>query len=194
MKLWYFNYGLYLPLISNHQGVFMARLRYVEKETAGPEQEKILAQLTQKSGKIANMWKLWGHSPLTLEAYMVFSKSLVKGTLDPKLRELAYLKTSLTNGCAYCTEGHKGPARRAGVTDQQMEEIANSSESASFSELEKLVLRYAEELTRTVRTSDAVMAELKKNLSEADIVELTVTIGLANLTNRFNMSMMTDLD
>src|SRR6185436_8026653 len=187
MKSWYFNYGLYLLLISKHQGVFMARLRYVEKETAGPEQEKILAQLTQKSGKIANMWKLWSHSPLTLEAYMVFSKSLVKGSLDPKLRELAYLKTSLINGCAYCAEGHKGPARRVGVTDQQIQEIGNSSESAAFSDLEKVVLRYAEELTRTVRTSDEVMAELKKSLSEADIVELTVTIGLANLTNRFNM-------
>jgi len=171
----------------------MARLRYVEKETAGPEQEKILAQLTQKSGKIANMWKLWSHSPQTLEAYMVFSKSLVKGTLDPKLRELAYLKTSLINGCAYCAEGHKGPARRAGVTEQQIQDVGNS-ESAAFSDLEKLVLRYAEELTRTVRTSDDVMNELKKSLSEADIVELNVTVGMANLTNRFNMSMMTDLD
>jgi len=171
----------------------MARLRYVEKETAGPEQEKILAQLTQKSGKIANMWKLWSHSPQTLEAYMVFSKSLVKGTLDPKLRELAYLKTSLINGCAYCAEGHKGPARRAGVTEQQIQDVGNS-ESAAFSDLEKLVLRYAEELTRTVRTSDDVMNDLKKSLSEADIVELNVTVGMANLTNRFNMSMMTDLD
>ena len=159
----------------------MARLRYVEKETAGPDQEKILAQLTQKSGKIANMWKLWGHSPLTLEAYMVFSKSLVKGTLDPKLRELAYLKTSLLQ-------------KLSGEMETQIQEIENSSESAAFSDLEKLVLRYAEELTRTVRTSDDVMAELKKNLSEADIVELNLTVGQANLTNRFNMSLMTDLD
>lgn len=172
----------------------MARLRYVEKETAGPEQEKILAQLTQKSGKIANMWKLWSHSPQTLETYMGFSKSLVKGSLDPKLREMAYLKTSVINGCAYCAEGHKGPARRAGVTEQQIQEIGNYSDSTAFSDLEKLVLRYAEDLTRTVRTGDDVMAELKKNLSEADIVELSVTVGMANLTNRFNMSLMTDMD
>ena len=172
----------------------MARLRYVEKENATPEQEKILAQLTQKSGKVANMWKLFSHSPLTLEAYMPFSKSLVKGTLDPKLRELAYLKTSAINGCAYCAEGHKGPARRVGVTEQQIQEIANSADSAAFSDLEKLVLRYAEELTRTVRTSDDVMKELKKHVSEADIVELNLTVGLANLTNRFNMSLMTDPD
>ena len=81
-----------------------------------------------------------------------------------------------------------------GVTDQQILEIDNYAESAAFSDLEKLVLRYAEELTRTVRTSDDVMSELKKSLSEADIVELNVTVGMANLTNRFNMSLMTDLD
>jgi len=172
----------------------MARIKYLEKETAGPEQEKILTQLTQKSGKIANMWKLWGYSPLTLEAYMAFSKSLVKGTLDPKLRELAYLKSSQLNGCNYCAEGHKGPARRVGVTDQQILEIADYANSAAFSDLEKLVLRFAEELTRTVRTSDDVMEGLKANLSEPDLVELAVTVGMANLTNRFNMSLMTDPD
>jgi len=172
----------------------MARIRYVEKESAGPEQEKILTQLTQKSGKIANMWKLWGHSPHTLEAYMAFSKSLVKTSLDAKLRELAYIKTSLINGCAYCAEGHKGPARRVGVTEEQIQEIGNPSASAAFSDLEKLVLQYAEELTRTVRTSDELMAELKKSLSDSDIVELTITVGLANLSNRFNMSLMTDMD
>ena len=58
----------------------MARLSYVEKETAKPEQEKILSQLTQKSGRIANIWKLWSHSPLTLETFMTFYKTLMKGT------------------------------------------------------------------------------------------------------------------
>ena len=48
----------------------MARLSYVEKQGAAPDQEKMLAQLTQKSGKIANIWKLWAHSPLTLETFM----------------------------------------------------------------------------------------------------------------------------
>ena len=41
----------------------MARLRYVEKETATPEQDRVLTQFTQKSGKIANIWKLWRLRP-----------------------------------------------------------------------------------------------------------------------------------
>src|ERR1043165_813409 len=90
---------------------WMARLSYVEKDAATPDQEKILAQVTQKSGKIANIWKLWAHSPLTLETFAGFYKTLMKGSLDPKLRELAYLKTSSVNNCAYCAEGHKGSGR-----------------------------------------------------------------------------------
>ena len=38
------------------------------------------------------------------------------------------------------------------------------------------------------------MEELKKHLSEPDIVELNLSVGTANLTNRFNMSLLTDLD
>ena len=172
----------------------MARLNYVEKEQANPEQEKILSQLTQKSGKIANIWKLWSHSPLTLETFMSFYKTLMKGSLDGKLRELAYIKTSMLNDCAYCAEAHKGVARKIGLTDQQLQEINNYESSGLFSPVEKLVLKYAEELTRTAKSSNNVVQELKKHLSEEQLVELNLTVGTANLTNRFNMSFMTDLD
>ena len=68
----------------------MAHLSYVEKEGAAPDQEKILAQVTQRSGKIANIWKIFAHSPLMLETFMPFYKTLMtKGVLDGKLRELA---------------------------------------------------------------------------------------------------------
>src|SRR5436190_11681137 len=110
----------------------MARLSYVEKDVAGPDQEKILAQMTQKSGKIANIWKLWAHSPLTLEMFMPFYKTLMmKGSLDGKLRELAYVKTSHINGCPYCAGPHKAVGLKIGVTEQQFQEIDNYADSTS---------------------------------------------------------------
>lgn len=172
----------------------MARLPYVESETASPEQKEALAKVTQKSGKIANFWKLWGHSPQTLEAFLPFNKSLSKGTLDPKLRELAYVKASQINDCAYCGNAHKAGGLRVGVTEQQFQELGNYAASTLFSPLEKLVLQYTEELTRTAKSSEEMIAELKKHLSPQDLVELNLTVGLANLTNRFNMSLLTDLD
>ena len=173
----------------------MAHLSYVEKEGAAPDQEKILAQVTQRSGKIANIWKIFAHSPLMLETFMPFYKTLMtKGVLDGKLRELAYLKTSSINGCAYCANAHKPSGAKFGVTDQQLQEIDSYENSPLFSPVEKAVLRYAEELTRNVKTSDESMKELKKYLNEAQIVELNLTIGVANLTNRFNVSFATDPD
>src|SRR5205809_862330 len=116
----------------------MARLSYVDHETATPEQQRVLAQVTQKSGKIANIWKLFAHSPQLLETFSAFYKTLMKGTLDPKLRELAYTKVSTLNECPYCAESHKAGGRRAGLTDQQILEIGNFTESSAYSPLEKL--------------------------------------------------------
>ena len=173
----------------------MARLSYIEKEGAQPDQEKILAQVTQKSGKIANIWKLMAHSPMTLETFMPFYKTLMmKASLDGKLRELAYFKTSMINGCPYCAGSHRTVGLKVGITEQQFQELEHYESSTHFSPTEKAVLRYAEELTRHIKTSDESMKELKKYLSEAQIVELTLTIGVANLTNRFNVSLATDPD
>src|SRR5215813_3962226 len=123
--------------ILSRSGGLMARLPYVEKEGAGPEQEKILAQVTQKNGKIANIWKLWAHSPMTLETFMPFYKTLMlKSSLEGKLRELAYVKTSMINGCPYCAGPHRTTGLKLGVTEQQLQELESFEESTVFSPME----------------------------------------------------------
>lgn len=75
-----------------------------------------------------------------------------------------------------------------------MADLANFESSNAYSPLEKLVLRYAEDLTRKVSTSEDVFNELRKHLNETQMVELNLIVGLANLTNRFNESFKTDVD
>jgi alkylhydroperoxidase family enzyme len=51
---------------------------------------------------------------------------------------------------------------------------------------EQAALKFAEKLTRESRNiSDADIAALKQHFSDAEIVDLDLLIGLANLTNRF---------
>jgi AhpD family alkylhydroperoxidase len=118
----------------------------------------------------------------------------MKGTLDAKLRELAYIKVSLVNNCPYCAGPHITMGQRAGLTEDQIREIADYRSSQAFTDLEKLVLQYAEELTRNVKRTDDLLEALKNHLSEKALVELNLTIGMANLTNRFNVSFATDPD
>lgn len=53
-----------------------------------------------------------------------------------------------------------------------------------YSELERLVIRYAEQLTTTVETDEALDAQLRKHLSDRELVELAVTVATANATTR----------
>lgn len=55
-----------------------------------------------------------------------------------------------------------------------------------FSAKEQAALAYAEKLTRSSKDiTDADVAGLKKHFSDAEIVDLHLLVGLANLTNRF---------
>ncbi len=55
---------------------------------------------------------------------------------------------------------------------------------AEYSELEQLVIRYAEQLTTRVETDEALDAQLRKHLSDRELVELAVTVATANATTR----------
>jgi alkylhydroperoxidase family enzyme len=66
--------------------------------------------------------------------------------------------------------------------------------SPVYDDLQKLVIEYAEELTKTVSTPESLMNQLKERLSEQELVELNLTVGLAQVTNRFNESFKIDLD
>jgi alkylhydroperoxidase family enzyme len=57
---------------------------------------------------------------------------------------------------------------------------------ARFTEKERAALVYAEKLTRTPHEiTDADVASLKKYFSDAEVVDLHLLVGAANLTNRF---------
>ncbi len=64
-----------------------------------------------------------------------------------------------------------------------------------FSEEERTVIRFAEQLTAwpgTIQQAD--LDVLGKHFSAEQITELVLTIGTANLTNRFNEGMRTPVD
>lgn len=77
--------------------------------------------------------------------------------------------------------------RKEGVSDQQIFELADYQSSSAFSPQEKLVLRYAEEMTQTpVEVPDELFEELRREFSPTQLVELTSAIAWENYRARFN--------
>lgn len=72
--------------------------------------------------------------------------------------------------------------------------MAESQTSPLFDATDRLVLRYAEVLTRENRVSDELYAELAARFSQQELIELCFTVGLAALVNRVHATFRTDVD
>ena len=73
------------------------------------------------------------------------------------------------------------------MTEAQLLDLARYRESEAFSALEKAVLDYAVALSRTpANASDELVAQLRRDLSDEQLVELTAAIAWENFRARFN--------
>lgn len=80
----------------------MAVVNPVPKEKAAAEVKDIFANLTQKFGHMPNFFGLMAHRPAVLKNFLPLYGSVTgEGTVEAKYKELAYLKTSMLNGCEY---------------------------------------------------------------------------------------------
>ena len=66
--------------------------------------------------------------------------------------------------------------------------------SPLFDELERLVIRYAEQMTTRVQVEPALVEQLGKQLSPAQLAQLTLSVAAANFTNRFNEALGAELE
>ena len=72
------------------------------------------------------------------------------------------------------------------MSPQQIQDLEQYEQSTAYGDLEKAVLRFAEQWTRQGRVASDVLEQLQRSLSPAQLATLAATVGLANWTNRFD--------
>ncbi len=77
---------------------------------------------------------------------------------------------------------------------EKFEALPQYETSALFDEVERLVIRYAEQMTTRVQVDTALVEQLAKHLTAEQLVQLTLSIAAANFTNRFNEALGTELE
>ena len=78
----------------------MPLLEPVGDDTTSEPAKATFEKLHAKLKMVPNIFRTMAHAPEVLDATLTFNASFQSG-LDPKLRELAYLKTSVINECHY---------------------------------------------------------------------------------------------
>lgn len=171
----------------------MALVSYVST-AAAPETIRARFETLEKKGhEVPNFLRTLAHSPEIMEGFIALNGALGRMQLDPRLRELAYIRASEINACGYCLQHHKRAGRKAGLDERQANETEGAEGSEIYDELQKDVVRYTEEVTRNVAVSDEVIDRLRRKLSDRELVELAATVALANFTNRISGTLRLEL-
>lgn len=78
------------------------KIEPVEKDQAAESAQPIYERLEKKSGRVLNFFKMIAHKPNALGPFIEFySQVWSAGALSARIKELAYLRTSIMNGCEY---------------------------------------------------------------------------------------------
>jgi AhpD family alkylhydroperoxidase len=174
----------------------MSRIERVSPSQAGPLTGLLLRFARRKVGALAGTdpdgaigpLEAYARRPRLLFAYGMFEDATARLDRVPhRLKTLAELKAATMSTCEYCIDIGSQIARRSGISDAELLDLARYRDSDRFDELDKLVLDYAVGMSRTpVDVPEELFARLREHLDDDQIVELTNLIALENMRGRFN--------
>jgi len=132
-----------------------------------------------------------GHNPRVLATDARFETSLSRwNRLDPTLKALAVMASAVRIGCSWCVDFGFWISTQGGVDPEKLRAVPTWRDSDVFTDLERQVLAYAEAATATPPTvTDEMVAELRRRLDDAQLVELTMMIAVENVRSRFNSAL-----
>ena len=125
---------------------------------------------------------------LALVALPFLGASLGAGSTGARVKELAILRTSAVLACRYCVAAHTTVALDVGLTDAEVRGLRGEVQWADeFDDPAELaLLAWIDEVAGgRGAVSAAVTEAAKAHFEDYELVELTNTIGVTMLLNRF---------
>jgi len=153
----------------------MPRIPYYEVENATGKHAEFLDKLKPH----LNIYRMLANSEAGLKGFIRMGNALLyRCELDAQLRELAIVRVGRLSRAAYEVFQHERIAREAGVAEEKIAALRDATiEAAVFSDNEKAVLRYTDDVVRNVKASDKNLKAVQAFLTPGAVVELTLTIG-----------------
>jgi AhpD family alkylhydroperoxidase len=125
-------------------------------------------------------------APEAMKAMYLLERHLKASSLGGSLLELVKMRASQINGCAFCLDMHSKDARANGETEQRLYELNAWRETPFYTGRERAALEWTESLTLVAQTHvpDEVYEAVRKEFTEAELVDLTYAVMAINSWNR----------
>ncbi|MBZ9643991.1 carboxymuconolactone decarboxylase family protein [Streptomyces sp. PSKA30] len=146
-------------------------------------------------GRVPNIFTTLVRHPDLYEQFLPFGGQLLrKGRLPERLRERLILRTSCNTGARYEWGRHLPLARAAGITDADIDRVTEGPEAPGWTDLERHLIRAADELNSGATLSDATWEALTRHFGDAELIEIVMLVGQYHMVAFFLNSTGVQLD
>ena len=85
--------------------------------------------------------------------------------------------------------------RGIGISEEKLRHLGDDTlPEGVYTEAEVAIIRYAQKSTKLLPIDDSTYQALAKHFSVPQIIEICLNVGLAQITNRFNATFLTEVD
>jgi alkylhydroperoxidase family enzyme len=148
------------------------------------EWDEELSAMTGPSGASLNIFGTLAHHPKLLKRWLVFGNHvLAKSTLPARDRELLILRTGWRCRSPYEWGQHVAIARGIGITDDEIDRIAQGPDAQGWDDFDALLLRAADELHDDACIAEATYLAIADRYGDQQMLDLVFTVGQYHLVS-----------
>jgi 4-carboxymuconolactone decarboxylase len=168
----------------------MARVPYPDPKTLSPETQETLGKLPK-----LNIFRMMAGGEGLLAAFTRMGNYiLAKSKIDPVLREIAIVRVGVLSKAKYEVFQHERISRGLGMSEALIAAIHKGPDDPAFNEMQRLVMRFTDDIVKNVRASDSTWKPLIEKLSLQEMQELVVTIGYYMTASRYLENFDVDIE
>ena len=173
----------------------MARVPELSVEDVAEEHRDDFIKYMDLFKDFGNQVPIYAHAPIGMKhVYGMSLESRLAEALPIRLIEIAVVAASFANRCSYCVTHHSTILADLGLDPNAISNLGNK-DVPGLTEVELLVRDYAVSVTeRAWGIRDEMFERLHQHFTDAQIVELTMRIGLTGLFNKVNQALGIEME
>jgi alkylhydroperoxidase family enzyme len=142
---------------------------------------------------VSNILGIFSWHPALTKGFLAFNNHLFRSTLPARVRELVTVRVTWLRRGEYEWAQHVRMARAAGMSEEEIEAIAEGPDAAVWGPLDAALLRSVDEIVADRYIRDETWKQLAEHLDRKQLMDLVFTVGnydlLAMAFNNFGLEL-----
>src|SRR6266852_5526225 len=171
----------------------MSRIAPVVSSNVDSKVATTLSQVEKSLGMVPNLFATLANAPVALDGFLSLSKTLSRGRLTARQREIVALTMGQENECRYCLSAHTASSKGVGLDDAGALKARNGDGDDPFG---RALASFAKAIVRRRGhlSNEELESARKAGIDDGLVMEVIANVALNTFTNYVNEVADTEID